>query len=249
MDLKDKLVIVTGAASGIGLSTAKAFCAGGACVALNYLPGDERGVEAVDRLKREGATVVPAPGNVGVPEEAEAMIRAAVRALGGLDYLINNAGTSGTTEPIPFENFDAVTEDLWQNILSTNLIGPFRCSKVAASALKERKGAIVNTASVAGLGLRGSSIPYAASKAGLINLTKALARALAPEVRVNAVAPGLVNSPWIAAWPETRRQATRTNSLLGRICEPEDIADVIVFLCGGTRMVNGETIVVDGGLR
>ena len=249
MNLEDKAVIVTGAASGIGLATAKAFSAAGARVALNFLPEDARGMEAVERLRQGGAFVVPAPGNVGHAGEAEATVSKAIEALNGLDYLVNNAGTSGTSEPIPFEDFEPITEEFWQTLLSTNLIGPFRCAKAAAKALRERKGAIVNTASVAGLGLRGSSIAYAASKAGLINLTKNLARALAPDVRVNAVAPGLVNSPWIAAWPESRREATRSTALLAKICEPEDVADVILFLCAGTRMVNAETIVVDGGLR
>lgn len=249
MNLANKSVLVTGAASGIGFATAKAFSAAGACVALNFLPEDRRGMEAVERLARNGAFVTPAPGDVGRPGEAEAMVSQAIETLEGLDYLVNNAGTSGTAEPIPFEDFESITEEFWQTLLSTNLVGPFRCAKAAAEALRVRKGAIVNTASVAGLGLRGSSLAYAASKAALINLTKNLARALAPDVRVNAVAPGLVNSPWIAAWSEARRETTRSNSLLARICEPEDVADVIIFLCAGTRMINAETIVVDGGLR
>src|SRR5262249_59149628 len=118
-----------------------------------------------------------------------------IEKLGRLDSLINSAGTPATTEPIEFTDLDAMTEDFWQTILMTNLIGPFRCAHAAASALKASRGAIVNTTSVAGLGVRGSSVAYGASKAGLVNLTKNLARALAPEVRVNAVAPGLVHSP------------------------------------------------------
>src|SRR5439155_8223280 len=120
--------------------------------------------------------------------------------LGRLDILINNAGTPGTDQPIALADFDAMTESFWDSLLSTNLVGPFRCTRAAANALKATGGAVVNTASVAGLNVVGSSMAYGASKAGLINLTRNFARSLAPEVRVNAVAPGLVDTPWIGAW-------------------------------------------------
>jgi 3-oxoacyl-[acyl-carrier protein] reductase len=248
MDVRDKTVIVTGGATGIGLATVRKFCAAGAIVALNHLPGDDRGSAAVETLLAAGHRVVAAPGNVGVAGEAEDMIATAIKDLGSLDFLVNNAGTPGTSEPIEFKDLDRLDEDFWETILTTNLKGPFRCARAAAAALRDRKGAIVNTASVAGVGLRGSSIAYAASKAGLVNMTTNLARALAPDVRVNAVAPGLVDSPWIQGWPEARRQATLARSLVGRICQPDDIADAIFFLCTGTRMINGQTIVIDGGL-
>ncbi len=225
----------------------QSFCARGASVALNFLPGDDRGMAAVASLRAGGGIVLAAPGNIGVPSEAEDMVAAAIEALGGLDFLINNAGTAATVEPIAFSDLDAVTEQFWGEILTTNLIGPFRCTKAAAGALRSRKGAVVNTASVAGLGLRASSIAYAASKAGLINLTKGLARALAPDVRVNAVAPGIVDSPWIAQWSEERRESSRMNSMIQKMSTPQDIADVILFLCVGTRIINSETIVVNGG--
>ncbi|TXM88452.1 SDR family oxidoreductase, partial [Methylobacterium sp. WL122] len=180
--------------------------------------------------------------------EAEAMVAAAIATLGGLDVLINNAGTSGTQAPIAFEDLDAMTEDFWNAILSTNLVGPYRCARAAAPALKARRGAIVNTASVAGLGRRGSSIAYSASKAGLVNLTRSLARALAPEIRVNAVAPGLVATPWTANWPEERKAATVANTLMARLAEPEDIAEAMFFLAAGGAYITGETLVVDGGI-
>ena len=123
------------------------------------------------------------------------MVSNAIDGLGGLDILINNAGTAATTEPIPFENLEMITEERWQQIIHTNVIGPFRCSRMAASTLKERKGCIVNTASIAGIGNAGSSIAYSNSKAAIISQTRCLARALAPEIRVNAVAPGLTRMP------------------------------------------------------
>jgi 3-oxoacyl-[acyl-carrier protein] reductase len=247
IDLTGKAALVTGGASGIGLATAEFFARAGATVAINHLPEDPRGEQEVKRLQAAGQHVVSAPGNVGKAGEAERMVAAAIERLGRLDYLVNNAGTPATTKPIDFADLGAMTEEFWGTILSTNLIGPFRCARAAASALKAAKGAVCNTASVAGLGIVGSSMAYGASKAGLINLTKSLARALAPEARVNAVAPGF-DSPWTRAWPEERKADYASKAMLGRVCKPEDIAEVIFFLCAGAALVTGQTIVVDGGM-
>lgn len=247
-DLKGRSAIVTGGASGIGLATVELLARMGATVALNHLPDDPQGPEQIKRLSDEGLSVIAAPGNVADPASAETMIKAAIDTLGGLDYLINNAGTPNTRQPVPPGDLERLDEDFWQIILSTNLVGPYRCTKFAAAALKARRGAIVNTASIAGLGHQGSSNAYGASKAGLVSLTRSLARGMGPEVRVNAVAPGSVNSPWQKDWPEDRKQEVVENTVLQRHCTPDDIAEVIFFLCAGGRMITGETIVVDGGL-
>ncbi len=247
-DLRGKTALITGGASGIGLATVELFLSCGARVALAHLPADPRGPKEIERLQSHGWDVIGAPGDVSRPGEAEAMVRAAVAQLGGLDILVNNAGTPGTSTPIAFADLDAMNEAFWQTILSTNLIGPFRCSHAAAPALKASRGAIVNTASVAGLGRVGSSIAYGASKAGLVNLTRSLAVALAPEVRVNAVAPGFVDSPWTQDWPVERKRDYAGMSLLKRACTPADIAAAILFLAAGSAMVNGHTLPVDGGL-
>jgi 3-oxoacyl-[acyl-carrier protein] reductase len=247
-ELAGKTALVTGGASGIGLAAVEHFARCGAVVALNHLPDDPRGSDAVERLKREGRRVIAAPGDVSRPGEAERMVERAVAELGRLDFLVNNAGTPATPVPIPFAELDALTEEFWSRILTTNLIGPFRCAHAAVTALRAARGAICNTASIAGVMGSGSSIPYATSKAGLINLTRSLARTLAPEVRVNAVAPGFVDSPWNKDWPAERKQASIERTPLQRACRPEDIAETIFFLCAGAAMITGQTVIVDGGL-
>jgi len=246
-DLKGRKALVTGAASGIGLGAATALAQAGAKVAINHLPDDPRGREAVETLRAQGHDVISAPGRVGVPKETEAMVETAIAALGGLDLLVNNAGTPGVKATLPVDRLDLVTDELWDQILATNLVGMFRCSRTAAGALKASRGSIVNTASIAALGLSGSSIPYSASKAGVVNLTRNLARALAPEVRVNAIAPGAVESTWLE-WTEQQLKWQIEKSLLKKIGKPSDYADVILFLAFGNEIITGETVVVDAGL-
>lgn len=247
-DLTGRRVLVTGGASGIGLGCVSMMAEMGASVALNHLKEDPAGPARVSELRELGLDVIAAPGNVAVAGTAEDMVKSAIDAMDGIDYLINNAGTAGTSEPIPPHQLDEMTEDFWQLLLNTNLLGAFRCSQAASSALKQSSGAIVNIASIAGLSTQGSSIAYSASKAGLVSLTRSLARALAPEVRANAVAPGQVKTPWTENWPEERKQKARDEAVLGRRSTPEDIAQAVLYLCAGANMVTGHVLVIDGGM-
>lgn len=247
-DLTGKRALVTGGASGIGLATVTMLAEMGAKVVINHLEGDPAGPAKVSELQAKGLDVIAAPGNISIPGNAEAMIETAVDAMGGLDYLVNNAGTSGTQDKIPPSDLDKMTEDFWQLLIGTNLIGPFRCAHAAAPSLKQSRGAIVNMASIAGIGQQGSSIAYAASKSGLVSLTRSLARGLAPDVRVNAVAPGQTRTPWTDDWPEERKQWARDLAVLKRRSEPEDIAEAVLYLCAGASMVTGHVLVVDGGM-
>ncbi len=250
-DLKGKRALVTGGASGIGLGAVKAFLRCGASVAINDLPGSAKLAQVVDELTGAGHQVIAAPGNVGDPEDAPRMTVAAIDGLGGLDYLVNNAGTPGTTSPIPPSDFDRLDEAFWSLLLNVNLIGPFRCTKAAAAALKASRGAIVNTASISAHGRGGSSSVYTATKAGLVNLTKEWARALAPEVRVNAIAPGRVDSGWMCRFPDQDGAAdddVREKIPLQRVGSPSDYGEAILFLCAGADYVTGQTLNVDGGV-
>jgi 3-oxoacyl-[acyl-carrier protein] reductase len=247
-NLAGRAVLVTGGASGIGLATATMLAHAGAAVALNFLPGDARGRDAVARLRAGGGEVIEAEGNVGTADQAERMVVGAIARLGRLDLMVNNAATPGTRTRIDPAQLDLVTEDLWSETIQTNLVGVFRCTKAAAPALKTAGGAVVNLASIAGFDSAGSSLAYSATKAGVISLTKNLARALAPEVRVNAVAPGAVDTSWMMKLTEAQRRSSIEGALLKRRCKPEDIAEVIIFLGFGAAMMTGQTVVVDGGL-
>lgn len=247
-NLTGKTALVTGGGSGIGLEAARIMAEGGAKVAINYLPSDTRGEAALAEFKKAGLDVIGAPGDVGNAEDASRMVLKAIEELGHLDLLINNAGTPGRSTPVPISDLDQITEELWANLLNVNLMGVFRCAKAAAPALKASKGAIVNTASIAGFGAIASTPAYSASKAGVINLTKNLAHALAPEVRVNAVAPGVVDSSWIMEWSEERHNAVLANTPLKRVCTTKDVAELMIFLGFAGSMITGQTVSIDGGV-
>ena len=176
-------------------------------------------------------------------DDCARLISKSIERFGSLDVLINNAGT---TKVIPHADLDAVSDDLWDHILDVNVVGTWRMAKLAMPALKEAKGSIINISSVAGVRAMGSSIPYSVSKAAINHLTILLARAVGPEVRVNAVAPGLIDTPWTESWEELRAGVVATVPLR-RSGSPDDIAEACLGLTR-SEYVTGQVLVVDGGL-
>ncbi|NPD17438.1 SDR family oxidoreductase [Xinfangfangia sp. D13-10-4-6] len=246
-DLRGRRALVTGSASGIGLATVERLARAGCRVALNHLPGDGAGPAQAQRLRDEGHDVQPIAHAIGDGAEAQ-LAEGAADLLGGLDLLVNNAGTPGGRKALSPGDLDAISDAMWQEVLDVNLVGLFRLTRAAGPHLRATAGSVVNLASVSALSSRGSSMAYAASKAGIITLTRHLAVALAPEVRINAVAPGAVDSTWQIEWTEEQRRASIQRTPLGRRCTPEDIAESIVYLGFGAPMVTGQTLVIDGGL-
>jgi len=246
-DLSGKRTLVTGGASGIGLGVVRTFAENGSTVAMGDLPGD-RIHQSAAALADEGLDVFAAPGDLRDGESARAMVRDAAERMGGLDYLVNIAGHPVTLQIIPPDDLDSQTEDLWEEVLSVNLLSAFRTSHAAAPYLRKSKGAIVNTSSMSGWRGGGSSSPYSVAKGGIITLTKELARGLGPDVRVNAISPSYVhpdstNFPlkWDTVFEDTKMLP------LGRPGTAAEYADVCLFLCAGASYVTGQTIHVDGG--
>jgi len=246
-NLGGRRALVTGSASGIGRATAELLARSGAHVAMNDRAADALAA-AVGELRAAGLRVEAVPGDLGQSATASEVARAAVARLGGLDYLVNNAGAPFTRAPIPPSDLDALTDEFWDRILRVNLMSAFWMTRALAPALRESRGAVVNTVSIAALGGGGSSSAYATAKAGLAGLTRELARGLAPAVRVNGIAPGYVNSGWECSFGDMEAAATAAVPL-ARVGQPADYAELIVFLCAGAAYVTGEIIAITGGQR
>ncbi len=233
-------VVVTGSSSGIGEATARAFAELGAGVIVNSSRSVSEG-EAVAASLPDGLYV---QGDITDPEVPERLVAAALERWGRLDTLVNNAGT---TELIPHHDLETASVDVWRRLFEVNVFATWAMSVAAVPALKEGDGgSIVNVASVAGVRPTGSSIPYASSKAALNHMTVLLAKVVGPEVRVNAVAPGLVDTPWTEDW-EFVREVVRQAAPLKRSGQPDDVAEVIVALARASY-VTGQIVVIDGGL-
>jgi 3-oxoacyl-[acyl-carrier protein] reductase len=249
MNLGGAVAIVTGGGTGIGRAVSESLArAGAAAVVVNYSRSGDDADATSARLEELGCEGVPYRASVAVDSDVKRMIDDTVARFGRLDVLVNNAGI---THFIAHGDLDALTDEVWDEIIAVNLKGTFYASRAAARALRETHGAIVNVASIAGTRAAGSSIPYGVSKAGVLQLTRNLALALAPEVRVNAVAPGMVDTRWHrnALGPETATaiaEQIRTTTPMHDVATPEHVAQaVMAFLA--TDLVTGEFVVVDGG--
>jgi ketoreductase RED2 len=234
-----RVVLVTGSTSGIGAATALRFAAAGDTVVFNSV----RSVEAGEQLAAQIPGSLYVQADISNGEDCTRLIREVVERYGALDVLVNNAGT---TKMIPHHDLESASADVWREIFEVNVFGTWSLSIAAIEALRATKGCIVNVSSVAGIRPTGSSIPYAASKAAVNHMTALLAKVVGPEVRVNAVAPGLVDTPWTTGW-ETIRERVSAIAPLKRTGTPGDVADVIVNLAS-TPYMTGQVVVVDGGL-
>ncbi len=238
-----KVALVTGSATGVGRACAVRFAKLGFAVVVNYSKSEAEALETLGLIEAEGAPALLCKANVADAGQVNEMVAATEAAFDRLDVLVNNAAT---THFIAHTDLDALTDQVWQDILGVNLLGAFYCVRAAIPLLKATKGSVVNVSSVAGLSGQGSSIPYAASKAALNCMTQSLARAFGPDVRVNAVAPG----PILTRWLEGREaQVAKYLELapLGRAATPDDIADAVAYLAAGTTLTTGQVLVVDGG--
>lgn len=239
-EVDGKVVVVTGSSSGIGEAVARRFAALGATVVVNSSSSVAAGEEVAASLP--GATYVQA--DVSDEASCAALIDAVIAAHGRLDVLVNNAGT---TQVIAHHDLEAATPEVFRRIFDVNVIGTWQLTRLAMPHLAASgDGSIVTITSVAGVRPTGSSIPYAMSKAALNHMTALLANVAGPAVRVNAVAPGLVRTPWTADWGPLHDMMS-SRAPLGRSAEPDDIAEVVVSVALA-RYLTGEVVVVDGGL-
>lgn len=232
----------------MGAATALALAKADAKVAINYNQSLERAEQVAVQCHEAGAEAILLQGDVAEDAACRSMVEQTLSVFGGLDILINNAGT---TRFIDFPNLEDVKDEDWDRIFAVNLKGPFQMARAAREALAEDEGGvIVNTASIAGMVGAGSSIPYCASKAALINLTLSLARTLGPEIRVNAIAPGFIEGEWLQnGLGETYEQvkaAKAAGTVLGKVSTPDDIASGIIAMVLATN-TTGHTLVIDGG--
>lgn len=238
MEFAGKSILVTGGSSGIGEQVATRFAEKGARVAINSVSSVEAGEDLAARL---GGIYCRA--DIADDEATRAMVEEVVSAFGRLDIVVNNAGR---TQVIPHNDLDAVTDEIWLEILGVNLLGTWHVTRAAVPYLRESdNGSVINVTSLAGLRPIGSSVPYAVSKAGLNHMTRLLARVLGPEVRVNAVAPGLVDTPWTRDWTEIREMVKKTTPMRSEAM-PDDVAEACLFLARST-FVTGDVLAVDGG--
>ncbi len=239
-----RVAVITGGGTGIGRATAIAMAREGASVAVNYSRSEEEAFETVDEIEELGCKAVAVQADVSQIGQVEGMFDQVRRELGLVDVLVNCAGR---TYFVPYDRLEDVSEEIWESIFAVNVKGVFFCSRAAAAQMKQKgSGVIINIASISGMTGQGSSVPYACSKGALLTLTKALARAFAPQIRVNAISPGVVETRWVDGWEEFVRRSIETTPL-GRNATAEDVAEVALALVVSAGFVTGTNIVVDGG--
>jgi 3-oxoacyl-[acyl-carrier protein] reductase len=242
------VALITGAATGIGRAAAIALATAGFDAVINYSRSEQAARETAALAQAKGAKTLLFKCDVSDDPSVRKMLAAVEKEFGRLDALVNNAGTTSNVKP---SDFEAMTAEEWDRVFAVNVRGMFQVTRAATPLLKAARGSVVNTASIVGLRPGPQPLPYAASKAAVVSLTKLLALNLAPDVRVNTVAPGWMEGDWMKRMLADRYDdlmARRAKSTpLRRCATSEDVAEVIVNLITSNRFVNGEIIVIDGG--
>ena len=251
MDIKGKTAIVTGSATGLGAAAAIKLAERGANLVINYTKSQQEAADTKDACEAHGVEAILVQANVADDEDCRRMAKEALDKWGRIDILVNNAGVSKFAN---HANLEDLTAEDFQNIYAVNVIGAYQMIRAVEPAMKQQGfGAVVNVSSIAGVRGIGSSVAYAASKGALNTMTLSLARALAPEIRVNAVCPGFIETRWFKEKAgedvfNAVAKANRESSPLKKGAPPEDIADSIVFLATeGAQHITGETILTDAG--
>ncbi|WP_123041438.1 SDR family NAD(P)-dependent oxidoreductase [Cohnella candidum] len=243
MELKGKTALVTGGGTGIGRAASLTLAEKGAFVAVNYSRSKKDAEETVRMIEERGGSAIAVKADVSNAREVDEMVERIVERYGSLDLLVNNASI---THHVALPDLDGVEDTMWDELFAVNVKGMFHCARAAAPWMKKSgRGAIVNLGSIAGITGVGSSLPYAVSKAAVHGLTKSLAHALAPEIRVCSVVPGAVETRWWAGREEKMR-ALSPQLPLRRVSTPEDIAH---FICAVLEQeaITGQIITVDSG--
>ncbi len=250
MSSTKKVAIVTGGGTGVGRATSLLLAQQGYDVVVNYSRSRDDAEKTAADIQALGMRSLAVLADVADDAACRSMVSATVKEWGRIDVLVNCAGT---TQFIPFDDLDQVSDEVWERLYKVNVVGAFHCARaVRAPMLRTGSGTIINVSSVAALLGQGSSIPYCCTKAALDNLTVSLARTLAPHIRVNGVAPGFIAGRWTQAGlgPNYDRvkEAYDQSLPLGRVCEPEDVAACILSLITGSTLVTGQTLTVDSGM-
>ena len=246
-----KVAIITGSGTGVGAATAVQLAQQGYNVVINYSRSEAEAQQSQVACQACGADTLLLRGDVADDADCKAMVQETVARWGRIDALVNNAGITSFTGAA---NWDVLDMDNFQRIFAVNTVGAFQMVRACAPHLKAVRGAVVNVSSIAGsLGI-GSSVPYIASKGALNSMTLYLARAMAPDVRVNAVCPGLITSRWFVDGVgqegfDKIKALTEHNTPLQRASTPEDVAQAIVWLLTGARTMTGELLLLDGGMH
>jgi 3-oxoacyl-[acyl-carrier protein] reductase len=244
MDLKGKVAIVTGGGTGMGKAISTLLAASGASIAVNYSRSQADAVATAEELTKAGVEAMPIRADVSLASDVAALIEQTERQLGRVDILVNNAGY---TKFVPMNDLDGMPEDEWDRIMDVNVKGIWLCTKAVAPAMRRAGGgAVVNVTSIAGLKVTGSSMAYAVSKGAAIHLTRCLAVALAPDIRVNSVAPGLVVTRWWAHAGEERLNQMAQSMPLKHSVTPEQVATTTLELIKNDS-ITGQTIALDAG--